>query len=101
MSLVVDKATLTTLIAERAALFEHDIHKQWLVVFWLCVVCLVIMVTGIMDHRKNRGGETRITTMPVCIFIAVCMWVVLRVDTYFEQKQFERAPQTYVIKHLR
>jgi nitric oxide reductase large subunit len=122
MTIVVDKATVATLIAERAVLFEHQFHVQGITVFCLLVACLALFVWGYLDRSQRDHGDSTSPLAPALLNVGIALrgnggtrmlfavvgallvvGIALGVwtDTYFEQKQFERAPETYVIKHLR
>jgi len=122
MSLVIDEATLNTLVAERTVLFEHQFHVFWWTVFWLLVVCVVVFVWGYLSRSHPTTGDstspmarallnvgivmtgnggTRMLFAVVGAFMVVGIGMCIWADTYFEHRQFERAPQTYVIQRLR
>ena len=97
MAINVDAATLTTLVAQQAVLFDHAITVS----YWVAGIAIVFfLLTYWLGYAELKNADVCVGSLVGIVFV-VMVWVVWRVDTYFEVKQFERAPETYVIKRLR
>ena len=106
MSIIVDKATLTTLVEQQHVLFDHSLSVGFWVAISIIVLLAFIYTLAYRDHRSASSTDS-LSAGQFCvgaligIVLTAAIWLVWRVDTYFEMRQFERAPETYVIKHLR
>lgn len=106
MAVIVNDRMLTTLIDQQRVLFDHALN----VGFWSTVIIVALLVISyLVAYRNHRSANSRdpVFAGQFClaallgIALTLVTWVIWRIDTHFEIKQFERAPATYVIKQLR
>lgn len=96
---------LEILVKQQPIIFEH-MKIQMLWVFWgfifFALLCLVWIRYAVRNKILTReGARTFRSWVGWVLLCLITVWVFIRIEVYFGEREFERTPETYIIKSLR